>query len=152
MSSDVGEKMDNQKYTIRREKDIVLLELRNEIDSSAGLAELIELTESLLQAGEDKVIINLDKVTFVDSSAVGWLIRLKKQTNATGGDLKLVQAPEFVIRLLGILHLEKLLEIYGDEEAALDGFKVVCPSCSRKIERNDPFCRFCGHRMKAVEE
>jgi len=142
--------MDSLKYEIKRRQDIVILELRDEVDSSVGLAELIQATEELMTSGESRVVINLSRVTFMDSSAVGWLIRLKKQTNSMGGDLKLISAPEFVIRLLSILHLEKLLEIFVDEDAAIESFMSFCPSCSGKISMNDPFCRHCGHKLKDV--
>lgn len=133
-------------YKLRHVYDVTIIELLNEVDSGASLKILIELSEGLMEKGKNKLIMDLRNVTFIDSSAVGWFIRLKKQTSQIGGDLKLLSPPEFILRLLNVLHLEKLLEIYNTEDEALMSFKKKCESCGGSIDTSDTFCRFCGNK------
>lgn len=133
-------------YKLRHVYDVAIIELLNEVDSGVSLKILIELSEGLMEKGKNKLIMNLNNVTFIDSSAVGWLIRLKKQTNQAGGDLKLLSPPEFILRLLSVLHLEKLLDIYNSEQEALKSFKKNCGSCGASIDISDTFCKFCGNK------
>jgi anti-anti-sigma factor len=100
-----------------------------------------------MNKGDKHFVLNLEKVTFIDSSAVGWFIRLKKQSMPFGGDLKLLKPPEFIIRLLNMLKLQKYLEIYNDEKRALESFKKNCPICEKQIDLYDSFCRYCGSKV-----
>ena len=53
------------------------------------LADFSGAVMSLLTAGDKKVMIDLSKVTYVDSATIGCLMDLYRQTSAAGGELRL---------------------------------------------------------------
>jgi anti-anti-sigma factor len=53
------------------------------------LADFSGAVMSLLNGGDKKVMIDLSKVTYVDSATIGCLMDLYRQTTAAGGELRL---------------------------------------------------------------
>ena len=52
------------------------------------LADFSGAVMALLTAGDKKVMIDLSKVTYVDSATIGCLMDLYRQTSAAGGELR----------------------------------------------------------------
>jgi anti-sigma B factor antagonist len=66
------------------------------------------------------VVIDLDAVTFVDSSGLGALIAARKSARERGGSISLVSPPPVVRRLLGSTQLHDVFAIYDSKAEALD--------------------------------
>jgi anti-anti-sigma factor len=67
------------------------------------------------------LVINLAQTDFLDSSAIGLLIELSRQTREKGGELWLASVPPTIERTLTILHLEN--------------FFVFCPTVEEVFEQ-----------------
>ena len=78
-----------------------------------------ELT-SLFDAGHDHIVVNLERVTFLDSTGVGVLLSAIKRATATGGTMRLVVGSERIRRTLRILSVDQLVRIYHTLDAALE--------------------------------
>lgn len=65
-----------------------------------------------------KVVLQLDEVTFVDSSGLGALVRLAHGIRARGGDVKLCGVGPTLVRVLELTNLRSLFEIYESPEEA----------------------------------
>jgi N-acetylglucosaminyldiphosphoundecaprenol N-acetyl-beta-D-mannosaminyltransferase len=63
------------------------------------------------------LIVNLAKANFVDSSGIGALIGLAKQSRDAGGKLWLAAVPETVQRTLALMRLDRFFEMVEDVEA-----------------------------------
>jgi anti-anti-sigma factor len=62
-----------------------------------------------------KLVVDLREVTFIDSRAVGGLIRLWKTLTAMGGQLFLAGANPTLREIIRLLHLDKIIpEWKGD--------------------------------------
>jgi anti-sigma B factor antagonist len=66
------------------------------------------------------VVLSLAKVAFMDSSGLAALISVLKRL-PTGGQLRLASANSSIRSLLALTRLEKLLPVYDDVNAALQG-------------------------------
>jgi anti-sigma B factor antagonist len=66
------------------------------------------------------VIIDLDHVTFVDSSGLGGLIAARNSARERGGSLSLVAPPPMVRRLLGATQLHDIFAIYDSLDEAIN--------------------------------
>jgi len=65
-----------------------------------------------------KVLLNLQKTTYIDSSGIGWLIVHHKHFRQAGGRLVLHSVPARVNEVFQTLRLSLVLNIAEDEQAA----------------------------------
>jgi anti-anti-sigma factor len=66
----------------------------------------------------NRVMLNLENVTFLDSSAIGWLIESQRKVKASGGKLILHSAPPRVRDVFDLLKMHDVLNVKKDESAA----------------------------------
>lgn len=95
--------------TLTGRDGIAGLAVSGDLDIS-GVEELLSTAGSLLDAGADVVELDLSGVTFIDSSGLGALVRLKKTVVAAGGQLRLVDVPRPVARILELTGLTDLFD------------------------------------------
>jgi anti-sigma B factor antagonist len=85
-----------------------------------------DITESLFAVvGENqgiKLLITFTKVKHFSSSALGMLIRLNKRVGQAAGVLKLCKISPSLYEIFVITKLNKLFEIYDDQEQAINSF------------------------------
>jgi anti-anti-sigma factor len=65
------------------------------------------------------VVLQLDRLEFVDSSGLGALMRLMQAARTKGGDLKLCGVPARIMKMLELTHLHTQFEIYDAIEEAI---------------------------------
>ena len=103
--------------------DVVILDLTGKITIGEGSVQLHDAVGRLLEAGRNRIILNLGGVTYVDSSGIGELVSRYTTTKHSGGRLKLLNPTKKIKDLLMITKLLTVFEIYEDEQAALDSFQ-----------------------------
>ena len=86
------------------------------------LGDFSAAVSSLVAAGHPKILIDLSKVTYVDSATIGCLMDLYRQVNGAGGQLKLAGVQKRVETMLTMTGAQNFLEIHADEPAALKSF------------------------------
>lgn len=86
------------------------------------LADFSGAITSLVAAGDRKVLIDLSKVTYVDSATIGCLMDLYRQTAAAGGSLKLSGVQKRVETMLTMTGAHNFLTMFPDEASALQSF------------------------------
>jgi len=76
--------------------------------------------DALLGGGwaSQTVLLDMDAVPFIDSCAIGWLIKSQKHFKAGGGTLMLHSLQPNVRNVLGLLKIERVVPIAADEAAA----------------------------------
>jgi anti-anti-sigma factor len=68
--------------------------------------------------GVHQVILDMDEVPFIDSSAIGWLIHAQKTFRGAGGRLVLHSVQPQVRNILTLLKLERVVPIAQDAASA----------------------------------
>jgi anti-sigma B factor antagonist len=86
------------------------------------LADFSGAVASLLASGDRRVLLDLSKVTYVDSATIGCLMDLYRQTTAAGGSLKLAGVQKRVETMLTMTGAHNFLEMHPDEAAAVRSF------------------------------
>ncbi len=76
-----------------------------------------QVGDAIQKHGE--VVLQLDKVEFLDSSGLGALVRLMQAARAKAGDLKLCGVPPKVRKILELTNLLKQFEVYDSLEEAI---------------------------------
>jgi len=78
--------------------------------------------DKLVQSKSEKVVINLQKVAYIDSSGLATLVEILKNFKSFGGRLRLCNLSSKVKSLFEITKLEKLFDIKESEEEAVQAF------------------------------
>ncbi|MGE4296612.1 MAG: anti-sigma factor antagonist [Desulfovibrionaceae bacterium] len=65
------------------------------------------------------LILNLEKVTFMDSMTIGALVTLKKTITQQGGKFGLCALHPYVVQIVRVVTLNTIFNIYETEEQAL---------------------------------
>jgi anti-anti-sigma factor len=69
-------------------------------------------------------VFNTTNVPYLDSITVGETVACFKRARERGGDVKLVVVPDGTVQeILHLTGLDRILEIYGDEQEALASFR-----------------------------
>ena len=88
------------------------------------LSAFAETVAALIKNGEHKILIDVSQVVYLDSSSIGCLMDLYRQSATAGGTLKLSGVHERVRTMLTMTGAQEFIEIHGDEQSALDRFGV----------------------------
>ena len=78
--------------------------------------------DKLISQKTPKIVINLSKVTYVDSSGLATLVEMLKNMRSYNGKMRLACMLPKIKSLFEITKLEKLFEIMADEETAITNF------------------------------
>ncbi len=108
-----------------REVDgIMLVELNGKIilgDESSSLRETIK---GLLGQGKKKVLLNLARISFIDSTGVGTLVAAYTSARSQGGEVKLSSLTKKFRETLQVTRLLTVFEVFDDDQAALASFRT----------------------------
>ncbi len=101
--------------------DTTVLHLSGRLDlnSSGGAKERVK---ELLDKGCKKIILELARVDFINSSGLGVLVSALKDIRLTNSRLALTNLSPYVHEIFEITQLVNIFDIYETEEAALDSF------------------------------
>ncbi len=78
-----------------------------------------QLEEALVPAGyRQKVLLDLENATFIDSSGISWLMICHKHFVQAGGKVVFHSPPPLVEQTLKLLRLNLVLNLAADEDAA----------------------------------
>ena len=110
------------KITERQLDNVMVLALSGEILLDDGDLEFRKKVHELVERGVVRIVVDLGGVTHIDSAGVGMLVAKQKTVHEHGGDIKLVHVTTRSQRLLAIMRLATVFEIFDDEEAAAKSF------------------------------
>jgi len=96
-----------------------ILHLRGEFDTYYVPA-LQDEVDALSKSGVNKIILNLRLVRFINSTALGAMIKLSKQLGAAGGGVRISRPSKFSRDIIEKVGLDRVVPVFdSDEEAAV---------------------------------
>jgi anti-sigma B factor antagonist len=102
--------------------EVVIVDVVGSVFGNRGGPRMSDKVRSLAQQGYKRVLIDLGKVTYMDSAGLGDLIESYASTKKAGGVLKLVHVETRLRDLLTITKLVTVFETYDDEASAIASF------------------------------
>jgi anti-sigma B factor antagonist len=106
----------------RRLDDVVILDISGRITLGEGAVTLRDALQKLLNAGERKLVMNLEDVDYVDSAGLGELVTAFTVVRAQGGQLKLLKLTH---RIHDLLQITKLLTVFDAFESETEAIKSL---------------------------
>ena len=110
------------KTEIRDMGNVTIIRPEGKITIGEGDVKLRASVQQCLTAGKRNMIIDLGKVSFMDSSGVGELVGCFTTVTNRGGKLKLLNLTKKIHDLLTITQLVTVFELYKDESEAIASF------------------------------
>lgn len=103
-----------------RERDgVVVLEVSGRLTMNDGRGLLKAAVDRLVARGATQVILNLEKLEYLDSACLGELIQAHVALCRRDGHLKLVSVPAHLGALLHLAGLDGVFEICRSEQEAV---------------------------------
>jgi anti-sigma B factor antagonist len=100
---------------------VAVLELAGRFDAYVA-PRVAEGLEQATAAPPARVVVNLAGVAFMDSTALGTLVRGMKRCRQHGGDLHLCGLQQPVRIVFELTRLDTVFKIFGSEEEAVHAF------------------------------
>jgi anti-sigma B factor antagonist len=94
-----------------------VLDVGGEIDVYTA-PQLRERLIGLVEDGARRVVVDLGRVEFLDSTGLGVLVGALKRLRGAGGDLTLVCAQERLLKIFRITGLDRVFTLHETVEAA----------------------------------
>ncbi len=110
------------KSSTRQVDGVTIVDLSGRITLGEGSTMLRDIVRDLIAKGNNKILLNLGDVTYIDSSGIGELVSAFTTVRNGGGELKLLNLTKKVHDLLQITKLYTVFDIKDDEPSAIQSF------------------------------
>ena len=102
--------------------DVVVMRVSEPRLTYPILSDFAAAASSLIGSGQNKILVDLTPVGYVDSATIGCLMDLYRQATAAGGAFKLAGVQKRVETMLAMTGANNFLEVHADEASALSSF------------------------------
>ncbi len=114
-------------YKVRRVGSVTVLDLSGRVSLAEAIAagteqSLGEIIHRLVHDGANNILVNLEKVPYIDSSGMGDLFGALTLMQSHGGQLRLLKPNSAVREVLNLTRLDAVLPVDDDEAGAIKSF------------------------------
>jgi anti-sigma B factor antagonist len=102
---------------------VTVLTLSGEMVLDDGDLAFGRRISSLVEQGRLKIVVDLEGVSYIDSSGVGMMTATLKEVRKHRGDIRLMRLNTQGHRLFSVLKLKTTFEVFDDEAVALKSFE-----------------------------
>jgi len=104
-------------------KDVTVLDLEGSITIGEGDVQMRQAILGLMDLGRSNILLNMARVSYMDSSGIGELLSCLTKAREREGSLKLLNISTKIKNLLHIAQILSVFEYFNDEETALASFE-----------------------------
>ena len=97
---------------------VVLVRPTGDLDAYTA-PELRQTLHEAAESGARLLVVDLSRVTFIDSAGLGTLVGAHRRMLEAGGALRIVQPPALVGRAFALTGLDEVLDLREDRAQAL---------------------------------
>ncbi|HYT68751.1 MAG TPA: STAS domain-containing protein [Vicinamibacterales bacterium] len=103
---------------------VLILQLEGHLVADEGDRQLRERITDLLSTGARLLLIDLRKVSYIDSGGIGAMVEMYNHVERAGGRLALLCPSACAKRVLEITHLTTVFEVFHDEDQAISSLAI----------------------------
>jgi bifunctional UDP-N-acetylglucosamine pyrophosphorylase/glucosamine-1-phosphate N-acetyltransferase len=107
---------------VRGSGSATVFELSGRLTLGDPISQLRAEIHPMIEAGRRNVVLNLAKISYIDSAGMGALVGVLKAVREVNGQLRLCGLPLKVKVLLETANLDRVFEVCADEAEALASF------------------------------
>ncbi len=106
---------------------VSILQFRANAELTQSARELEQLRREVLEQSDSRVIIDLSRITKIDSAGLGQLMGCYSHLIRNAGSMKIVNARPEICKILEMTGISMLLPNYNDEQDAVRSFDATIP-------------------------
>ena len=110
------------KFNVHMKEDVAVIAVEGEMVGGPDATQLSDKLRDLIEDGKTRVILDMERVDWMNSSGLGILIGGLTTVRNNGGDLKLLHLSKKLMELLRITKLRCVFEVYDKEDEAIASF------------------------------
>jgi anti-sigma B factor antagonist len=121
----------------RTEGDVLIVEVLESRLATNAARDFGEQLNHLIGLGHNRVVLNLQRVRFIDSSGLGVIVMVQRGL-ADGGEIVLVSDQEAVLNVLKLTRMNKIFRLFPDEASAVEALsKGSSPNSPADASENE---------------
>lgn len=102
---------------------IVKISLRESIDLYNSM-ELYMFLKAMITGNLKKILLDVAKLDYIDSSGIGAFIKITKIVRGAKGDIVLINVSDKVNKVFSLVKLQRLIGIYPTEKEAISHLRM----------------------------
>ena len=106
------------------EGDVVVLSMRGNLMGEPETSEFRDKIKDLVRDGFLKIVLDVSKIKWLNSSGLGALISALASVNNSGGDMRIANVTEKIKSLFMITQLIKVFKTFESTDRAIASFMV----------------------------
>ena len=110
------------KTSVRQIGHVSVVDISGKITIGEGDVVLREKVNELLDNDQKHILLNLEKVSYMDSAGIGELVASSKLAERVASEVKLVNVQDQVRHILELSMVLPMLDVHDNEEQALAAF------------------------------
>ncbi len=122
----------------RLSHDVIILDLQGRMTAERRDERLPSTVRRMLRQGYRSLVLNLEGVSYMDSTCLGEIIAAYAMLKDHGGQLRLLNVPRRIQHLLDLAKLT-MIETLGSDETAVGGFVAAEQSRDRRSADHGTF-------------
>jgi len=99
--------------------DVAIVRIAGRVTLTEGTPEVDDVLQRLVQQGHVRIVLDLEEVPYIDSTALGSLLRTHATVSRRGGAMKLLNVKGHVRELLELTRLLAVFEAFDSEADAI---------------------------------
>ena len=108
----------------RKENDVVVVDMSGQLGAGEPVLLLRNTVRRFLEDGSRNFVLNLDQVSYLDSSGLGEIVVTYTSARNRKGDVKLLNPSKFAKNLLQVAKLSTVFEVFDDESKAIQSLSA----------------------------
>jgi anti-sigma B factor antagonist len=113
--------------------DVAMLQISGRVTVTDGTAIFDDALRRLVDGGRVKLILDLGGVPYIDSTALGIILRAHATVTRRGGALRLLHVGASVRHILELTRLSTVIDAFDSELEAIASLAVPPPEISRSL-------------------
>lgn len=106
----------------RKRDGVVILEMSGKLMGGPDATSFGDTLKTLIHEGSANIIVDLGKVSWVNSTGLGILISGYSTVKKNGGELKLLNVSDRIESIFMVSKLHTVFTSFDDEDAAVQSF------------------------------
>lgn len=107
----------------RSQGDVSIIKVTGKLCLGAELDRFSSIVDGLLGESHNKILLDLEEVPIIDSSAIGMFVRCLTAAKKSGGSIKLLKPTKLTVQTLKLVGLLNLFATFDDLPNAVASFQ-----------------------------
>lgn len=103
----------------RKINGIVVIELEGDLDAFT-VQEIRRRLNEMMEEGTDRIVLNLSKLRYINSTSIGVLVGRLRRIRERGGDIVLAELNPRINRIITLVGGRRLFRIFNNEQKAIE--------------------------------